>query len=146
MDRTTSNDRRGIAFHEAGHAVVAWALDCQVKEIAIVGDDGKTSILCDYQRLCFRDRLALCLAGQAAEVLYDAPMPPRSAASDFGKIARLLTGLDEDTSCKIRSLGKIRAEELLKEHTLIVERVAGYLMDNDEIDENTFIGLVLGRV
>jgi hypothetical protein len=79
MDRTTLNDRRGIAFHEAGHAVVAWALDCHVKETAIIGDDGKTSILCDYKRLGFGDRLALCLAGQVAEVLYDAPMPPRSA-------------------------------------------------------------------
>jgi Peptidase family M41 len=146
MDRTTLNDRRGIAFHEAGHAVVAWALDCQVKEIAIIGDGGETSTDCDYQRLCFRDRLALCLAGEVAEVLYDAPMQPRSAASDFGKIAQLLTGLDEDTSCKIRSLGRIRAEELLKEHTLIVERVAGYLMHKDRIDESTFVELVLGRV
>jgi hypothetical protein len=39
----TINDRRGAAYHEAGHIVVAWALGVEIgaAAIGINGDDAK---------------------------------------------------------------------------------------------------------
>jgi hypothetical protein len=68
--------RRGLAFHEAGHAVVAWYLGLQVGEIAIVDDpkdDSGTDIATEQEHLPEVDRLAVCLAGLEAESFFEAP-------------------------------------------------------------------------
>ena len=58
---------RGAAFHETGHAVVAWSLGLEVAHIVIGigGDDSKghANITSDQDHLPLIDRLAVRLAG-----------------------------------------------------------------------------------
>jgi hypothetical protein len=64
-DTVSEEDRLGAAFHEAGHAVVAWALGLSVREIEIGvnGDDaaGRAEIE-DSVHLPIVDQIAVCLA------------------------------------------------------------------------------------
>ena len=62
----TTEDRRGTAYHEAGHIVVAWALGLKVgaSAIGINGDNsaGKTDIE-HHKPLSLIDKIAICAAG-----------------------------------------------------------------------------------
>ncbi len=72
----TDQDRRGAAYHEAGHAVVASALGLSVRrmEIAIDGDDAKGAAdIQDDPNLPLVDQLAVCAAGLEAQKLFKAP-------------------------------------------------------------------------
>ncbi|MFY9894823.1 MAG: hypothetical protein WAK63_11920, partial [Xanthobacteraceae bacterium] len=63
--------RRSAAIHEAGHAVVAWALDeLEVQELRI-GSDGKgSSVIQCAAHLPMIERVAIAAAGtQAGELL-----------------------------------------------------------------------------
>ena len=56
---------KGMAYHEAGHAVVAWALGLPIGNVYVrkMGEgDGGAQIACVYT-LSFVDRIAVCLAG-----------------------------------------------------------------------------------
>jgi hypothetical protein len=66
----TINDRRGAAYHEAGHIVVAWALGVEVgaAAIGINGDDAKgTAAIGDDEGLPLIDKIALCAAGRESQ-------------------------------------------------------------------------------
>src|SRR5262245_13730990 len=101
MDMT--DERRGAAFHEAGHAVVAWCLRLQVNSIAIglCGDDtkGRTCIASDQSHLPIVDRLALCLAGLDAEEFFDAPTHEYAGVHDLDRAREIIVEdtLEEDT-------------------------------------------------
>jgi ATP-dependent Zn protease len=76
MNLNRERDRRGAAYHEAGHAVVAWALGLQIGEIeiAIGGDDAKGNAEIENDEgLPLIDRLAICVAGMEAQDLFSAP-------------------------------------------------------------------------
>jgi hypothetical protein len=70
-------DRIGAAYHEAGHAVVLWALGLSVVEIAIGigGDDaaGKTKIAGSDNHLTEFDRVLINVAGLEAQEIFEAP-------------------------------------------------------------------------
>jgi membrane-associated protease RseP (regulator of RpoE activity) len=58
--------RRSAAIHEAGHAVVAWALGLTVQELRI-GDGGKGSSLIQRpDHLSIVERVAIAFAGMEA--------------------------------------------------------------------------------
>ena len=143
----TIQDRCGAAYHEAGHAVVATALNCSVRKIDIGKSDasGGVEIESNYQKMCFIARIAICHAGRLAEVLFNAPMHAGSAGGDLGEVASLLEGLDEDTDSKIQRAGKVLAEEFLATYKTSVERVAQHLIIHEKMDGTTFSQLFTGR-
>jgi ATP-dependent Zn protease len=68
-----ADERRGAAIHEAGHAVVAWALGLRVRrlEIAIAGDMSAGEVdIEEKQSMSLVDRIALCAAGGDAQDLF----------------------------------------------------------------------------
>lgn len=71
-----ADERRGAAIHEAGQAVVAWALGLKVRRMAIgVGGDltaGEADIE-EKRSMSLVDRIALCAAGGMAQHTFKAP-------------------------------------------------------------------------
>jgi hypothetical protein len=138
--------RRGAAYHEAGHAVVAWEVCCKVLAIHVNDEgNGRTETECHYGRMSFRDRIALCCAGEVAQAMVDAQTHAMAVADDWGLLDPLLRGLPDDTKKELREAGKLRAHEVLKQYCRNVDRVAAYLMTHDELDGSTFIRLLLGN-
>src|SRR5450631_2064977 len=86
---TPEDERRGAAIHEAGHAVVAWALGLRVFRLVIAIDGDITAGKADIEQnrsSSLVDRIALCAAGGDAQELFDAPTNDICAISDMIKI------------------------------------------------------------
>jgi hypothetical protein len=84
----TEEDRRGAAIHEAGHAIVAFALGLAVEEIAIgiSGDDSAgQSTIQESGHLPLTDQIALCLAGIEAQELFNSHTHELAAMSTTRK-------------------------------------------------------------
>jgi Peptidase M50B-like len=63
---TSESSRQTTAVHEAGHAVVAWALGLRVRSLSI-GEAGRgKSCIEDPGHLPLSDRIAVAAAGMAA--------------------------------------------------------------------------------
>jgi hypothetical protein len=139
----TIEEHRSTAIHEAGHVVVAWALDLPVgsMQIGCNGDHtaGRSEIDETAHRLSLVDRIALCIAGMQAQLLFGCESTHQHAgASDFGKIIQMLDGLSEDEADTIRSQGYDRAAELLVCRRPLIERIAersatGGKLEHDEV-------------
>jgi len=75
---------RGLAFHEAGHAVVAWSLNLRVETIYIreigAGNSGTKTDKPDH--LPLTDQLATLAAGVEAEREFKSPLPETAGDRD----------------------------------------------------------------
>jgi ATP-dependent Zn protease len=90
---------RATAFHEAGHAVVAWSLGLPVGGIRVSNDDasgGAKIGLADH--LSIVEQIAVLFAGHAAERLFKCPAHELAGACDRHKVLKLLraNGISED--------------------------------------------------
>ncbi len=91
MKKKRASYLNATAYHEAGHALVAWRLDVKVRSATIIPDKqagtdghvrheklllGKSSetIESDRQRIRIEKLIMVCLAGQIAQTMYN----PRS--------------------------------------------------------------------
>jgi ATP-dependent Zn protease len=133
-----NRDQLGAAYHEAGHAVVAWALGLKVGRMAIAidGDDAKgaAEIEDDHQSPLI-DRIAVCVAGMDAQHLFEAPTHEYAGMDDFGKVYELLSDFDEGAGRDLRSAGFQRARDLLTLHKNKVVSLAQALMERLEMDQ-----------
>ena len=132
----TIEDRRGAAYHEAGHIVVAWALDLCVgsAEIGVDGDDAKGKAkIADSRLLPLKDRIAICAAGLEAQNVFGAPTHPLAGALDEAEIIELTEHLDENARLAARDEGYQRAHELIIGHKAKVDRIAKSLLANGQI-------------
>jgi ATP-dependent Zn protease len=130
--------RIGAAIHEAGHAVVAWALGLPVGRMAIAigGDDAKgTTEIANAERLSLVDQLAVCAAGMEAQELFKAPTHSLAAAADFGMMVELLDEQDDDTDVGLRLAGHEKARSLLKGHMDLVQHIATALVAQQTLTE-----------
>src|SRR5262245_60253863 len=98
--------RRGNAYHEAGHAVVAVEVGCKVLAVRIQEHGNGTDTECNYCDLPFIDRLALEFAGEIAQAMFDAQTHAMAPAYDWGHVDRLLRGLAKGTSQRLQAAGK----------------------------------------
>jgi ATP-dependent Zn protease len=134
----TIEDRRGAAYHEAGHIVVAWALGLKVgaSAIGINGDDsaGKTEIERD-EPLQLIDKIAVCAAGLESQSVFGAPTHCRAGLKDEAKIIKLTEDLDEPSRLARRNDGYQRAHELIKAHAAKVDRIARSLLAKGSLDQ-----------
>jgi butyrate kinase len=127
----TIEDRRGAAYHEAGHVVVAWSLGVEVgaAAIGINGDDAKgASEIGSAGELPLVDRIALCAAGLVSQNVFRAPTHERVAAMDEARIIELTKNYDEETRLAWREKGYRRAHDLIKAHAARADQLAKKLL------------------
>jgi hypothetical protein len=140
----TDDGLRGVAYHEAGHAVVALALGLRVARVEIFHEDysGATDIaLADHLSLV--DRIAVCVAGMNAGEMFNAPASHEYASiGDHGRVIELLGDMAEAEGDVLRDNGHQRAWDLLKAHAPSVEDIAAQLLAHRKID---LTGYVLKR-
>jgi ATP-dependent Zn protease len=140
----TVEERRSTAIHEAGHVVVAWALDLRVgsMEIGCNGDDtaSRSEIDESARQLSLIDRIALCIAGVQAQLLFGCESTHQHAgASD---IIEMLDGLSEDEADTIRLKGYDRAAELLVCRRPLIERIAERLATSGKLVQDEVLDLL----
>ena len=135
---TENRDRWGAAYHEAGHAVVAWALGLRVHRmvIGIAGDltAGEADIE-EKGSISLVDRIAICSAGGDAQELFDAPTNDICTISDMGKIYDLIGDFNEPAGSCLRQIGFQKSREILKQHRDMVARLAQALVERMELTE-----------
>lgn len=138
---------RAMAFHEAGHAVVAWSLNLRVERIQIreIGAGSSATQTHPPDHLSLIDRLATLAAGLEAELAFNCPLYEHAGDRDRPMAIAVLREHHEDlASDEIQShlaAGQARARELLLEHR---ERVvqSECLLDVRRIDEAEFLALM----
>lgn len=132
----TDDGLRSVAYHEAGHAVVALALGLKVARVEIFHEDfsGGTDVESAYH-LSIEDRIAICVAGMAAAKMFNAP-PSHELANmgDHGLVIELLYDIDEASGDELRDKGHQRAWDLLRAHARAVEDIAAQLIKKRKID------------
>lgn len=141
----TIEDRRGNAYHEAGHIVVARALGLKVgaSAIGIKGDNsaGNTEIERD-KPLPLIDKIAVCAAGLESQSVFDAPMHCYASVKDEAEIIELSEDLDETSRLARRNDGYQRAHELIKAHAAKVDQIARNLLAKGSLDQTEVCGLL----
>lgn len=141
----TIEDRRGAAYHEAGHIAVAWALGLKIGAVAIGidGDNskGKSEIAHD-KPLPLIDKIAVCAAGLEAQSVFGVPAHRYAGAMDEAKIIELTEDLDEKARLALRNEGYQRAHELIVAHAAKVDRIAKCLLADGSINQTNIRGLL----
>jgi ATP-dependent Zn protease len=127
-----TNFLRANAYHEAGHAIVAWVLRLAVKEIAIRDDrPGEHVMAAGEDRLPLIDRVALSNAGRQAEEVFGHLLPSWASTCDRVGTLNLLAANDIRATEEVERWiadGCARARELLREHEQKVHRLAAQLV------------------
>ena len=75
---TDDSDLRATAYHESGHAVVAWSLNLRVHNVSIRADNvraGETNTD-PANHLPIEDQLAILVAGREAAHIFGAQAHP----------------------------------------------------------------------
>jgi ATP-dependent Zn protease len=139
-----SPDRIGAAYHEAGHAVVAWALGLPVIEIAIAvgGDAAGRSGIGVADHLSKRQKIAVLMAGRVAQQIFEAPTHDRAGAVDHAMIMRIVGDMPESESWEFRNGAALDAREIIIANRAKVERLAQHLIDNGSINGADFLTLM----
>jgi len=141
---------RAMAFHEAGHAVVAWSLNLRVESIHIreIGAGNGATKTGPRDHLPLMDQLATLTAGLEAERAFNSPLPERAGDRDRLMAINLILehheGLVSDEIQSHLGAGHARARELLLEHRDRVIRVAERLLDVRLVDAAEFLVLMSG--
>lgn len=140
--------REFLAFHEAGHAVMAFLLGRRIRRASIRRRHGLSGhvdfehatcgvleVAAEHRPLIESDVLVL-LAGRAAECERTLGSPPSHAGLDREN-ARALLGILEDCDEVVSSWMRyllVRAQSMLQEEWPLVYSVARALMRDEEID------------
>jgi ATP-dependent Zn protease len=129
------------AYHEAGHAVVAWALGLYVGTIEVREDAGGGADIGPADHLSLVDQIAICSAGYAAERLFGVENHERASATDHAKIARLLEAhgvSEEERGPALRDEGHERACAFLLPHKDKMRTLADLLMKQSSVSAESF--------
>ena len=139
---------RAMSFHEAGHAVVAWALNLRVESIYIreIGAGNSTTKTDPPDHLTLMDQLATLFAGLEAERAFNCHLHEHAGDRDRLMAITLIREHHKRLATyEIQSLlaaGQARARELLLENRDRVIRIAEHLLDVREIGDAEFLGLM----
>jgi hypothetical protein len=144
--------REFLAFHEAGHAVMALVLGRPVRRASIRRQHDLvgyvdyehalaplTQVTEEHRQLIETDALVI-LAGRAAECELTLGSPPSHAGLDRQN-ARALLGVLEDSDEVVSSWTRyllVRAQSILQEQWPLVCSVARALMRDEELDGDAF--------
>lgn len=144
MEMSAAEYLRGMAYHEAGHAVVAWALGIEVGDIHVrqVGQGNGGAQIAYTDEMSFIDRLAVCFAGSEAETVCDVPQPEGMNGDDHRRVYNLLHGISARHGRTLRDQGRGRARDLLTEHKANVTRLAERLFEAHQVSTDEFLRLM----
>lgn len=134
------NGLRGVAYREAGHAVVALALGLQLlasKFAMRIIREQPTSQGADCLPLV--DRIAICVAGMNANHVFNAPSHELAAFQDLVHIYNLIFDIAEPEGDVLRDKGHERAWDLLKVHDGSVHDIAARLLAERKIDLTGYV-------
>ncbi len=130
------------AYHEAGHAIVGWALCLAVVGITIRDDrPGEHANISGAERLPLIDRVALHNAGRQAEEVFGHPLPSWASDGDRIDTLNLLAANDIRETSEVKRWiadGCERARELLRKHKHQVHRLAARLVECRRMDADAF--------
>jgi hypothetical protein len=133
-----SNALCAVAFHEAGHAVVARYFGLTVIEIKIREDvSSETDMAGAADALPLVDQIAIHCAGQASQTVFKCRSHVLAVSGDQVAIGKLVEGLTEDHCLEVRNAGYRRAIEIVKNNAREVERLASLLIEQRRINEST---------
>lgn len=142
----TARYPRGTAYHEAGHAVVAWSLGLQVRGVRVSDEDASGGAeIGGADRLSLVDHISLCAAGYAAERVFDCRTHELAGFNDRLKIMELITRSgksEEEYGPALRDEGYERARELLVRHERKVNQLAGQLVEHGYVDAADFLHMM----
>jgi hypothetical protein len=138
---------RGIAYHEAGHAVVGWALGLRVTVSRVFYDDAKgwkgETKIDDAGHLSLPEQIAISAAGYTAEQVFECRAHEQAAFDDHAKIYLLLKdkGISEqDHPARIAEGNRI-AREHLEAHWGKANALAERLAECGHVDDaSEFLG------
>ena len=89
--KVTEQYLRGTAYHEAGHAVVAWALGLPVMTICVkIGDAGGGTEVGFADHLSLIEQVAVCSAGSAAEEVFECSAHELASFNDHVTVLKLI--------------------------------------------------------
>jgi hypothetical protein len=116
-EKRSDIDLRGVAIHEAGHATVARFFDLPVGTLSIdLANEraiGKSEIGCD-KHLSIIERIAVRVAGVAAQNLFKSPTSEWVGMSDYVRVAELVSDLGMTRSLELRAAGYQCAYDILR--------------------------------
>jgi ATP-dependent Zn protease len=143
-----SNERypRGTAYHEAGHAVVAWALGLEVAAIWVSDDDARGGTdpadPDQVERLSLVEQIAVRYGGIAAEEVFGQPIQEMSGSGDREQVMYLLRAYciseENGDAGGLRYQGFERARVLLEKHRTKVVAVAEHLVRHGRMEKDEF--------
>ena len=163
MKRPSKSQIEATAYHEAGHAVIAYMLGYRPQSVTIVptvdwaGHIVHANPLYGFQhdidgsdeaRLRVESFMTICFAGPIAQKLYN-PRSWRRAHGqwDYDKIAELslrVCGSPEQAAAFIR-WREITARDMVRAHWLRVQLVAGQLLQRQRLSHTDLDAIVLPR-
>jgi hypothetical protein len=140
---------RGVAYHEAGHAVVAFALGLRVVSILLreqgAGDSETKTTPADH--LSMTDQIAVLTAGKAAERAFNCPLPDDHGNGAIEKALNLILrncdGASSDAIDLHMMAGQVRARALLAEHQGRVIKIAKHLREVRHVEAAEFLRLMI---
>jgi ATP-dependent Zn protease len=139
---------RAMAFHEAGHAVVAWSLNLRVESIYIreIGAGNSYTKTDPPSHLSLIDQLAMLAAGLEAGRAFNCPLHEHVGDRDRLMAITLVLehheGLASDEIQSHLASGNARARELLLDHRDKVIRIAEHLFSVRQVEAAEFLGLM----
>jgi ATP-dependent Zn protease len=138
-----NTDLLPTAYHEAGHAVVAWCLGLEVQSINIRLDDASGSaVIGRAEHLALVDQIAVTVAGAKAEHIFQQETHELGIYGDMGMLVTLLDEIPEPEARQLRQDGYRRAHELLVAHKDKVTRLAQRLVEVQFVDAAGFLRLM----
>ena len=137
----------GTAYHEAGHAIVAYALGLRVGGIHInEHDEGGGAAVSDWvMSRSFVEQAALRLAGMKAQTLWAKPSTLPLGGSDREEFLNQCRGLSDACRDEIEIRGFELAGEKLQTYEGKVKAVAEHLIEHGQMTEGEFEALMMAR-
>jgi hypothetical protein len=138
-DAWDREDMEKAAYHEAGHAVVAWSFDLVVRSVHLdVANNSGHAKIADADRLeDVTHRVAVSYAGFEAEDMFKRPAVFVRAQDDFDRASEALKnalanqfgkGLSSPEGRRLQAACRARAQDRIIEHEAKVRRVAKELL------------------
>jgi hypothetical protein len=143
MTRAASSRRRRLAFHEAGHCVVAEALGLSIKSVELLDDesDGIMRLACAVAHLARVERIAICVAGYIGGEASGAPALTGEGEVDDREAYVIALSADEHNAKPLVARGRLVARSLLTERRKRLHAVATALAERGLLNANDLAAL-----
>lgn len=138
---------RGTAYHEAGHAVVAWSFGLAVGDVSVTdADESGATLVAGADRLTLVEQIAVRAAGIEAEKVFQHPAHGRAGLGDIGEIVSLLAahGISDESGqwLVLRDQGHECARDRVEMHRGKVIALAERLIEEGRLEATAVMRLL----